>query len=70
MDIKPYNDTELCNILRTFCLEWGAENVEVIVPSSWNKVPTSLGRCKLTYGAEGVIILKTPSYSYSMEVNF
>jgi hypothetical protein len=67
---REYDENELCSTLTTLVQEWGVDNVIVVLPRSWSYCETGNFLCKVEYGAENLVTLKTPYYAYEMEVGF
>jgi len=63
-----YNDDDedrLCEVLKAYVEEWGAENVVVSVPAHWSEHSAStLGRVLLKFETDNVVAI-TAGYAFS-----
>jgi len=55
----PRDEERLCQVLKAYVEEWGAENVIVSVPSSWREFSTTtLGRVRLEFTTENTVSIR------------
>jgi hypothetical protein len=55
----PRDEERLCQVLKAYVEEWGAENVIVSVPRHWKDYSSStLGRVRLEFGTENTVSIK------------
>ena len=66
----PQDEERLCQILRTYVEEWGAENVIVAVPEEWREYNTaSLGQVRLEYGTNTSVSVRV-EYESMRRLNY